>query len=956
MSNSKKNKRYSKNRRSSNSNYRTSSSSHTNSHSISSNARRTSNSSANRKKSKENSKIDKEKTRNFSLDRAKYRKKALKNKYNSGKTQVVKIPTNVKSSKKKRYRNKKKHGFLKALLILFLIILILIGIGVGFFLSVFLSDEFKLNKDDDLTITAYNGKVLDQDGNVLTELAGEENRIKVKMDEMPKSLPDAFVAIEDERFYSHHGIDWKRTIGATLQFVLHKGNSSYGGSTITQQVVKNFMKDDADTGVAGINRKIREMSRAYNVEKILSKQEILELYLNKIFMGGTYYGVGTAAIHYFNKNISDLDLAQCAFIAGINHSPNAYNAFDGKEETQALIKKRTKTVLGKMKELKYIDEQQYKDAVAEVDAGLAFEEGKVNTRVQYSFHTSAAIEQVINDLKELKGISYDAARFIVFNNGYTIYSTQDTSIQDEMENVMFEDTYVTRGRATNSDGSLKNEGHTQAGMTIISQNDGHVVACVGALGSDADSIGFNRATQTKKQTGSSIKPLAAIAPGLESKTITESTVFLDAPTTFGGGYDPGNSSHYSGLMTVRNAIGESSNVVNVKILALTGVSTSNKFLSSVGIDSGVDDLSLTLGSLSTSPLKMAGAYAAIANNGLYIEPTFYTKVVDANGKTILEKQQKQEQVMSVENAFILKDILKAPVESGTATNCTIPGQDVGAKTGSTDNYAERWLCGFTSYYTAACWYGYDNTETQSVFGGNVASKIWVDIMRRIHSGKESAKFEKPETVQEVTVCLTSGLKAKSGCGRTATMYFSPDNMPETCTGHSNATICTETGNIATEYCPETEERYYAGIPEAEQKGREQKLWTTSAISGYTNPPSAKCNVHTQPVKEKIKVPNVIGKQAKAARSTLESAGLSVNMDYNTNKDKANGEVLGQSIASGTSVDKGTSITITVNDYKKPDSTPTPTEKPEETPTPEPTTKPEPTETPTTEPTEGSGEG
>ena len=158
-----------------------------------------------------------------------------------------------------------------------------------------------------------------------------------------------------------------------------------------------------------------------------------------------------------------------------------------------------------MKELKYIDEQQYNDAVAEVDAGLAFQEGKVNSTVQYSFHTSAAIEQVINDLKELKGISYDAARFIVFNNGYTIYSTQDTSIQNEMENVMFEDTYVTGGRDRNSDGSLVNEGHTQAGMTIISQNDGHVVACVGALGSDADSLGFNRATQTRKQTGSSIK-------------------------------------------------------------------------------------------------------------------------------------------------------------------------------------------------------------------------------------------------------------------------------------------------------------------------------------------------------------------------------------------------------------------------------------------------------------------
>ena len=330
-----------------------------------------------------------------------------------------------KSEKVKNPRNRKVLKIILIIIVLFMIICA--GICAGIFFGLF-GDDFKITKED-LIIENMNTVVLDKDGNEIANLSGEENRTIVSKEEMPEYLPKAFVSIEDERFYQHHGVDIKRTLGATFQYIINGGSSSYGGSTITQQLVKNLTADKDDTGVAGMIRKIKEMSKAYQVERLISKDQILELYLNIIFLGDKAYGVEVASKYYFNKSCKDLDLAECAFLAGINHSPNAYKPFEtDNAEMQEKIKNRTKTVLMKMKELGAItSDEEYNAAVEEVNNGLAFSKGETTTNAaNYSYHTAAAINQVKNDLMEKNNWNAEFADLQLRSKGYVIYSTEDT--------------------------------------------------------------------------------------------------------------------------------------------------------------------------------------------------------------------------------------------------------------------------------------------------------------------------------------------------------------------------------------------------------------------------------------------------------------------------------------------------------------------------------------------------
>ena len=282
-------------------------------------------------------------------------------------------------------------------------------IGVGVFAAIFFGDTWDMTEED-LVINMQNSSTYDSEGKQLHELTGEENRKIIPLQKMGEYIPKAFVAIEDERFYKHNGIDLYRTAGAIFTYVTNFGHSSFGGSTITQQLVKNLMDDDEDS----ISRKIREWSRAYKVENMLSKSQILELYLNEIFMGGTVYGVESASKYYFNKSAEDLSIAEAAFLAGINHSPNSYNPFDG-SDNEEIIKTRTKTVLGQMLEVTdengntYITQEQYDAAVAEVDEGLKFEEGTFTARGDLSFLEVEAIDQVVEDMMEEYDIDKEAA-------------------------------------------------------------------------------------------------------------------------------------------------------------------------------------------------------------------------------------------------------------------------------------------------------------------------------------------------------------------------------------------------------------------------------------------------------------------------------------------------------------------------------------------------------------------
>ena len=824
----------------------------------------------------------------------------------------------TKSGKKQGFwkRHKKFATFLKVMVVLFILVCIA---GAGAIIALFNNDDWAMKKED-LTSKSVDTIIYDKDGTEIANVSGEEKRRTVTLDEVPQMLQDAYISIEDERFYTHHGVDIKRTLGATATYIIRRGSSSYGGSTITQQLVKNLMNDDDDSGVAGIQRKIREMSRAYKLEQWFSKQQILELYLNTIFVGSDVYGVQLGARYYFDKSVQDLDLAECAFLAGINHAPNSYNPF-GEKDNSERIKNRTKTVLSKMLELGKITQEEYDSAKQEVEDGLKFSQGNTSSGTSMSYLARAAYNQVIKEFAAEKDVSTKIATQMIAGGGYKIYTTQDSTIQGYAEEVYRSGDHIFYGVATKN-GEKVNSGHTQSAIVIIDHKTGYVVGCMGGLGDDVDSNGQNRATQSPRQPGSSIKPLAAVAPALESGIITAATVYDESRTSFGN-YSPNPHSGYD-LVTVRKAIEFSANTVNVKIMDEVGPANSIAFMRKMGISTLItakenaehndENLSLVLGGATEgiTPLEMAGAYATIANGGVYITPTFYTKVEDSSGSVVLEPKQEKNRVMSEANSYILKSILTGPVtgSNGTATSAKISGQATAGKTGTTNDNYDRWFCGFTNYYTAAAWYGFDIPENLYYAGANYpnrAASLWTSVMKKIHSGLESnTSFEKPSNIVTAKICKTSGKVATDDCTDTYTEYFVKGTVPDYCDGHTKLTICKDTGKIATEFCPNTEEKTYTKKPEKENT----TLWKTNDGDKY-NIPTETCTTHTKKI---IKVTNVVGKKQADAKAALEKLGLKVTVETKTST-KDDGIVLSQSLKEGTEVKTGDKITIVVSKKK-----------------------------------------
>ena len=743
-------------------------------------------------------------------------KKSEKSKSNSKK---VKKENNTKS---KKNRNVTKKKIWKKILIA-AIVLIIVMAGVFAGLIVGLSTKYAVTKDD-LIIELSNSIVVNEDEETIAVLSGTENRKILTKSEMGEYLPKAFVAIEDKRFELHHGVDIKRTAAALVSFVFNRGEASSvgGGSTITQQLVKNITNEKEDSGTAGAIRKIKEMIRAYQVENILSKDQILELYMNIIFLGGNVNGVGMASEYYFSKDAKELSLAESAFIAGITHSPNNYNPF-GENDRSERIEKRTKTVLIQMKDQEKINEEEYNKAIEELEAGLKFKKGTIIDQASYSSHTEALINQIVNQLVTEKGMDEEYAKTYLLSNGFTIYSTEKSKIQNALEKEYFKDTYQVKTTVTKVvDGEKKRvKEAAQSAMVVIDHKTGYVVGAVGALG-DKGAGNLNRATQITRQPGSSIKPIAVYGPSLEEKVINLSTVYEDKPLKFGT-WTPGNAySGFKGLMNMRQAIKVSSNTVAIQVLKDLTTEKSIEYLKNLGITSinseKDNSLPLALGGMykGVSPLQMAGAYAAIANDGEYITPTFYTKVVDRDGNVILETSQEKQRVFSKQNAYLMKQLLTEPTKAGgTATICKISNMDTAAKTGTTNDNYDKWLCGFTPYYTAATWYGYD-TQTSIPSGARTnANKIWKNAMAEIHKGLKKATFEKPDNIISVAVCKDSGLRATEICkndqrgSRVYSDYFVKGTAPsKSCTCHVEAEVCTLSGKTANEFCITKEKKVF----------------------------------------------------------------------------------------------------------------------------------------------------
>lgn len=720
--------------------------------------------------------------------------------------------------------NKGVKIFLKVFVCTFLIgSLLLTSVVVFGCFGMFGTDsEFDINALDlNFTSIVY---YVDDAGNAheMERLYKSQNRVWADITDIPQYMQDAFVAIEDERFYSHNGVDILRTLKATATYVF-QGSSSFGGSTITQQLVKNITGDKD----ARPDRKIREMWRAMALERKYSKEQILEFYLNTIYLANNCNGVQAAANKYFGKDISELSLAQCASIAGITQFPSRYDPLQNPENN---IEKQ-RLVLSKMLELGKITQQEYDTAMNEK---LVFENHSINDGYVQSYFVDQLINELISDLQKEKGYSADFAEKAVYNSGFKIYATVDPDIQEAMENV-----YENKGNFPSVSGSVT----PQSSMVVLDSHTGGIKGIVGGIGKKSGDRILNRASQTYRQPGSTIKPIAVYAPAVEQGKLMPNTIVEDAPIDINGWKPTNYYSGYRGKVTAREALNQSMNTPAIRVLQEVGVDYSFDFLTKkLGFTSLVSHetrdgksysdknlSSLALGGLTDgmSATELAAAYATFANNGLYNKAHSYTKVVDSEGKTVLENKLQPSVAMSEDTAYIVNTMLQSVVTSGTGTAAKpASGMPAGGKTGTTDDQNDRWFAGFTPYYTAVVWYGYDQPKSLEFLTYHPCMPIWKKVMDSIHTNLPVKDFAMPATVEKLSVCATTGKLAKTGC-KTITEYFKKGQAPTTyCSGHGS--YATPTASPT----PNPNEPQATGTPTSEPTA-------TSSPTPTTPPPSTK---------------------------------------------------------------------------------------------------------------------
>ncbi|MBQ5329308.1 MAG: transglycosylase domain-containing protein [Oscillospiraceae bacterium] len=632
-----------------------------------------------------------------------------------------------------------------------------------------------------------------------TKLYGESGKlIWADYDQFPDYLIDTVVAAEDKRFWQHQGVDFARTIQATLSFLT--GGDSGGGSTITQQLIKNVTGADE----VRIDRKVKEIFNALALEKQYSKQQILEAYLNVIALGYNTKGVQAAANMYFDKDISELTLPECAGLIAITNNPSIFEPFGHPENN----KERREYIYGEMLENKYISEAEY-NALCEVD--IVTSKGQVTGR-ESSKYTSwfidYVIDDVISDLMDEYGWDKETASYNLYNGGYRIYATVDNRIQN-----IVEDYYE------NPDGFPKVYNSTQPDSAFVILNyDGEVVAIVGGKGEKTGSRLFNIAASGKRHIGSTIKPISSYALAIENDLITFSTVITDEPiykagetvgsTTFKADWPVNYYAGYMGDVPVDVAVQRSINTIPVKLVTLLTPRTVFDFLTqklhiSTLIDSGPNNdvavAPMALGSFTegVTPLELAGAYQMIGNGGLYIEPHSYTKVLDSEGAVILNANTAPERVISAETATILNKLCQRVVYGprGTGTAAAIPGFTVAGKTGSASDNTDLWFVGMTPQYLGVVWLGYAEGMKEIKYGPYPTPVIWQAIMKQVMVGEDpSVKFPESTNVVSATYCTASGDLAGSACAETATGWYKKNHLPGNCTrcyGDSNGIWITD---------------------------------------------------------------------------------------------------------------------------------------------------------------------
>lgn len=711
-------------------------------------------------------------------------------------------------------------------------------------------------QDIDVTPKGFSTFIYNAQGNQIAKLVSQDsNRIPVNYNQIPDNLKNAFVAIEDERFWQHNGIDYE-SIGRAIVVAFKTKNFSQGASTITQQLIKNtiFPSFTTESQEGKVKRKLQEQYLALELEKQMSKKDILLNYMNVINLGHGTLGVQAASKRYFGKDVSELDLAECAAIAGITQNPTRYDPILNPEENN----EKKQVVLDKMFEQGYITQKECEKAKKEDIYKEMQEENTADKNAQTvnSWFTDAVIRQVIEDL-ENKGYSQQKAYSLVYSGGLKIYTTQDEEVQKICDSVVNDDSLYPEGiqytidfymSVTKKDGTKKQYGNAsfiswskkkgtatsemfatkedaekavkrfelgvknaestieeeqvyyipqpQVSVVIEDQYTGNVLAISGGRGEKTGNLTWNRATDTLRQPGSTFKIVGVYAAALDAGHKTLASTEKDEPYSYPDGKKVNNwwGNYYRGYQSIRDGIRESMNIVAVKNLADITPELGVSYLKRLGITTLADDDVINGKSYSDTQLPMAlggitygvknielnGAYATIANGGVYIKPRLYTKVTDHSGNVILNTET-EEKARAIRRATAwlltsaMEDVVQEP--SGTATSVKFSDMPIAGKTGTTTSNTDEWFCGYTPYYTMSVWSGYDNNQALSKKQLEISKTLWKNIMQKLCEGKKVVDFVKPDSIITMQVCKESGLLPTAGCP-IKTEYFDVKNVPD----------------------------------------------------------------------------------------------------------------------------------------------------------------------------------
>ncbi len=824
-------------------------------------------------------------------------------------------------SRKKKYVSRLSFSIAKLVFVLFLFLGVT-GAGMGFGMINGIIEQAPELDLESIVPAGYATTVYDSAGNLTDTLVKTgSNREEATYDELPKDLINAFVAIEDARFWQHNGIDL-RSIARAVWGIL-TGEYSGGASTITQQLIKNNVLGGGGEDNWGdrIERKIQEQYLALQLDKSMSKELIITNYLNTINLGNNTLGVKVAAKRYFNKDVSDLTLSECTVLAGITQNPSRLNPISGREANE----ERRRIILQNMVDQGYITPDEQEEALAD-DVYDRIQDVDMLTRensTPYSYFTDELIDQVMDALMDQLGYSESQASNLLYSGGLQIYTTQDPKLQAIVdEEVNDPDNYSAakysveyRLSVTHADGTTEhfsehnleswhknvlNDSYSglyesqeaaqndvdqyrtwqlkeddevigesltmvlqpQVSFVLMDQYTGEVKAISGGRGEKTASRTLNRASDVVRQPGSVFKVITCFAPAIDTCGATLGTVYYDAPYTVGDKtFRNWYSSGFLGYSNIREGIIYSMNLVAVRCLMETVTPQLGiEYAKNLGITSLVDSditAAAALGGLTNgvSNLELTAAFSAIANGGVYTKPIFFTKILDHNGRVLIDNQPETKRVLKDSTAFLLTDAMADSLEANrhfsgpeisvnsTSTRAALSGMSAAGKSGTTTNNVDVWFVGFTPYYTAGVWGGCDNNQQLSAGNGGTSfhKDIWRKIMTRVHEGMSDPGFAVPDSVETAEICRKSGKLAIPGVcsadprgNAVYTEYFAKGTVPtEVCDHHTRATVCSDSGMLATEYCPHRTTGVFMTIPAGET--------TVTDDSRYALPGS--CTVH-----------------------------------------------------------------------------------------------------------------